>query len=342
MGSSGFSTHVASNSYDRQVPIRYSTKKTTPTDTNAAAMKKFSYVIIGCGVSGTAALGELLSKSKSANGGRDILIIDSQRTAFATLGESDVLSKENFGRVQYMEGSVVNMDLPSRELILSDGSTVSYDSCLISVGTKMANLNLGEKMLAEDCVDELVDMSVRSSTEKLMSAVRSGQHVSLIGADTWGVVSIASQLADFSRINGFKGTVSIITPSQGVLASSIPRYLSVALGKRLNSKGIELVPYCQVRYIGGPSTFAFVSTGSDQTATEVVEKKKYDYSSRQNAKIGIYLSRVYDSLNTSMLYTDVVALFPSSTPIANQGASLLNLAHVICPLFTCFTTLLSN
>ena len=317
VGSSGISSHTAYSSYDNQVPIRYSIKKDKPKEQKPHFMK-FSYIIIGCGVSGSAALGEILQNSKALkNGTRDILIIDSERTAFSKLEKSEVVTSDSLKRVQCMEGSVVDMNLPSRELVLSDGTIVGYENCLISVGTKMSNLELGEKMLADDCSVDLVDMSVGSSKEVLMKAVKSGQHISLIGADTWGVISTASQLADYSKLNGFKGTVSIITPSQGVMASTIPRYLSVALGKRLNVKGIELVPYSQVRYIGGPSTFAFVSTVNDTDNSS--QKKGYDYSSPNNAKIGIYLSRVYDSLNTSMLYTDKVALFPNSAPIANQG-----------------------
>ena len=312
----GYSNSTVSSSYDRQVPIRYSSQRSV--QPKQKSLMKFTYVIIGCGVSGSAALGEILSNSESfKDGARDILIIDSQRNAFGRLEKSEVVTGDSLNRVQCMEGSVIDMNLPSRELLLSDGTTVGYDNCLISVGTKMSNLELGEKMLADDCNTDLIDMSLESSTEELMRAVRSGQHVSLVGADTWGTISIASQLADYSKLNGFKGTISIITPSQGVMASSLPRYLSVALGKRLNAKGIELVPYCQVRYIGGPSTFAFVSSEKDSRHDR--NHKNYDHSSPQNAKIGIYLSRVYDSLNTSMLYTDKVAVFPNSAPIANQG-----------------------
>lgn len=107
------------------------------------------------------------------------------------------------------------------------------------------------------------------------------------------------------------------------MSSSLPRYLSVALGKRLSTRGVEVIPYAQVRYIGGPSTFAFLST-SEIDSIEPEEKEKNDayYSSPKNAKIGIYLSRVYDSLHTNMLYTDKVALFSTSVPYANQGPPL--------------------
>lgn len=329
VGHSTFSNQ-ASCDYDRQVPIRYRKKASMNNDQTGKDTKKFAYVIIGCGVSGSAALSEILAKSEGCKSkGRDILVVDSQRKAFVTLGSSGIINDSNFSRVQYMEGSVIDMNLPTRELKLSDGSLVNYESCLISVGTKLANTDLGEKMLAEDCSHDLLDMSVASSTDELMKAVKSGQHVSLLGADTWGVISIASQLADYSRSNGFKGTVSIITPSPGVMASSLPRYLSVALGKRLNTKGIELVAYSQVRYVGGPSTFAFVNTENQKPDTT-----SCDHSSPQSAKIGIYLSRVYDALNTSMLYTDKVALFPSSIPIANQGDQIQHLTIVAVTYFS--------
>ena len=305
----------ASCSYDRQIPIRHARQTSNQCEEKSITTKKFTYVIVGCGVSGSAALGEILRHSNAQkNGGRDILIVDSQREAFSKLGDSGIMSSSSMGRVQYMEGMVVNMNLPSRELKLTDGSTVTYENCLISVGSKLTDLDFGDKVLAEDCACDLVDMSVGSSTEELMKAVRSGLHVSLIGADTWGVISIASQLADFSRLNGYKGTVSIVTPSPGVMASSLPRYLSVALGKRLNTKGVELAAYSQVRYISGPSTFAF-----GRSVNEGSSDKPLDTNTTDKANLGIYLSRVYDTLNTSILYTDKVALFPNSSPIANQG-----------------------
>jgi hypothetical protein len=300
----------SSCSYDRQIPIRHARQTSNQSEEKSTTTKKFTYVIVGCGVSGSAALGEILRNSNAQkNGGRDILIVDSQREAFNKLGNSGIMSTSNMGRVQYMVGMVVDMNLPSRELKLTDGSTVTYENCLISVGSKLADMDFGEKVLAEDCASDLVDMSVSSSTEELMKAVRAGLHVSLIGADTWGVISIASQLADFSRLNGYKGTVSIVTPSPGVMASSLPRYLSVALGKRLTTKGVELAAYSQVRYISGPSTFAFGRALNEGSSASVTDK----------ANIGIYLSRVYDSLNTSILYTDKVGLFPNSSPAANQG-----------------------
>ena len=313
--------HVISNgnsalcNYDRQIPIRHARQTSDQSEEKSVTSKKFTYVIVGCGVSGSAALGEILRHSNAQkNGGRDILIVDSQREAFSKLGSSGIMSSSSMRRVQYMEGMVVDMNLPSRQLRLTDGSTVTYENCLISVGSKLTDLDFGEKMLADDCACDLVDMSIGSSTEELMTAVRSGLHVSLIGADTWGVISIASQLADFSRLNGYKGTVSIVTPSPGVMASSLPRYLSVALGKRLSTKGVELAAYSQVRYISGPSTFAF-----GRSVNEESSDKSTGTSATDRANIGIYLSRVYDSLNTSILYTDKVALFPNSSPIANQG-----------------------
>ena len=317
-----FPTNSSSCNYDRQVPIRCTERASAKSDKIDGLTKKFAFVIIGCGVSGSAALGEILSNSKATKSGvRDILVVDSQRSAFATLGDSGILTTANMGRVQYMDGNVTEMDLPRRELKLSDGSIIKYESCLISVGASISSIDLGEKMLADDCVDDLLNMSSANSTEELMKSVRAGQHVTLVGADTWGVISIASQLADFSKLNGFKGTVSVVTPSPGVMASSLPRYLSVALGKRLSTKGIEIVPYSQVRYVGGPSTFAFANSASEEKLLR--SDANYDYSSPKNAKIGIYLSRVYDTLNTSMLYTDKVALFPNSTPIANQGETKL-------------------
>jgi hypothetical protein len=204
MGSNLHSNHTLSESYGRQIPIRTSNNPSKRGEKQQSIAPNFKFVIIGCGISGSAALGEILANTESSKE-KDILLIDSSRKSFSTLQNSSIFSK-NIHRLQFLEESVVNMDLRNRQLLLSDNSKVDYQNCLISVGTKLTNMEFGEKILAEECSNDLVDMSMSSSVDALMKSVESGMHVTLIGGDSWGIVSIASQLAEYSRSSGFKGT----------------------------------------------------------------------------------------------------------------------------------------
>ena len=70
--------------------------------------------------------------------------------------------------------------------------------------------------------------------------------MTLVGCDAWDSVWTASYLADTAAARGWKGSVSMVTPLSGVLASSLPHYLSAAIGRRLRAKGVEVVTYSQV------------------------------------------------------------------------------------------------
>jgi hypothetical protein len=225
MGSNLLSNHTSSDSYGRQVPVRTSNNPSKRGEKQQSMTPNFKYVIIGCGVSGTAALSEILANTELSKE-KDILLIDSSRKSFSTLQNSSIFSK-NIHRLQFLEEDVVNMDLRNRQLLLSGGSKVDYRNCLISVGTKLTNMEFGEKILAVECARDLVDMSISSSVDDLMKAIQSGMHVTLIGGDSWGIVSIASQLADYSRSSGFKGIainiiIVIITTLTVVILLLVP------------------------------------------------------------------------------------------------------------------------
>ena len=96
------------------------------------------------------------------------------------------------------------------------------------------------------------------------------------------------------------------------------RYLSLAVAKRLQSLGVQLVPYSYVRYLGATDT----STVSAKTTANAKNNNIYSTSNATrtatNADVSpqlvLFLAKTYDSLNTTSLVADKVTFAPTSVP----------------------------
>ena len=232
----------------------------------------------------------------------DVLVIDPHDAAAVPLpaASSSSMSK----RVMYMKNHVTNMDLAKQQLSLSDGTLIKYHACLVATGLSEIDMSFGTKVVDHDAVGDVYDASAPTTRATLADAVENGQHVTLVGGDGWESVCTASWLAEIAAKRGWKGCVSLVTPLSGVLATSTPHYVANAIGKRLRAKGIEIVAYSQVRYIGGKGTFAVPSGMVSDPA------------------LGVYISRVHDSLYTNILFTDKIGMFPRAAPPLHGGAPL--------------------
>ena len=300
-------TSSSSNSIPtiQNVPIRrheLSRRPTGAADDSSSQTKQYPFVIVGNGIAGKAAVEQIILHAKPSNHrDADILVID-PHNATATPTSTAVSSSSK--RVTYMKNYVMNMDLAKQQLSLSDGTLVRYHACLVATGMGEIDMVMGTKVLDQDAIDDVYDASVRTTRDHLVNAVEKGQHVTLVGGDGWESVCTASWLADLAAKRGWKGCVSLLTPLSGVLATSTPHYVTNAIGKRLRAKGIEIVAYSQVRYIGGKGTFS-VPSGMISAPG-----------------LGVYISRVHDSLFTNILYTDKIAMFPRAAPHSHCGAPL--------------------
>lgn len=287
----------------QNVPIRRLELPRRPTgaaDDSSSQTKLYPFVIVGNGIAGKAAVEQIIRQAKPSNyRDSDILVIDPHDTA-----STPTTVSSSSKRVTYLKNHVINMDLAKQQLSLSDGTLVRYHACLVATGMGEIDMIMGTKVLDQDAVDYVYDASIRTTQDHLATAVEKGQHVTLVGGDGWESVCTASWLADLAAKRGWKGCVSLLTPLSGVLATSTPHYVTNAIGKRLRAKGIEIVAYSQVRYIGGKGTF---SAPSGMISAP---------------ELGVYISRVHDSMFTNILYTDKIAMFPRAAPHSHCGAPL--------------------
>ena len=91
----------------------------------------------------------------------------------------------------------------------------------------------------------------------------------------------------------------MIMPSYGPLSLFVPRPVSMALLKLLLSKKIEVVPYTQIRYIGGKTTLP--------------------NNLREIASIALYCCKSYDSLDSVTIGTDAVGICMDLHPGSPHG-----------------------
>ncbi len=213
--------------------------------------------------------------------------------------------------------SAVALDVSRRLLELEDGEVVGFGDCLIAAGRYAGSTNplvrLGELEGSFDPLlfkrDHAVYLDDAGAVDKLKAKVRVGSHVTLIGGSTieFRTLEVAMALAAEGRKAGYMNVVSVVCPSTGVLSQVLPRYLSMALNRRLNAMGVEVIRYAQIRYVAGTDA---VTVTQREPGEGVAEDEKHN-----KANIAVFCSHAYDGLNTASFETDAVALAGVSTHV---------------------------
>jgi len=111
-------------------PIPAYGKESSPDD--GSPPDPFSYVIVGCGVSGRSALLELLKHKRI---GERVLVVDPHRGPVDDSLLSAITTTGGTGTVVHRKSYVEMLDHRRKLLKLDDGSQIVFDKCLISVGS---------------------------------------------------------------------------------------------------------------------------------------------------------------------------------------------------------------
>eukprot|EP01031_Cornospumella_fuschlensis_P036939 gene36939-44814_t len=237
------------------------------------------YAVVGAGTAGTTAameINRLQSPPSSSNGKHSLAIIDPCATSKLKLPIADAM---------VLQDEVISLDPEHHTLLLRSGATITYDKCLLAIG--LSTPSLSAKYIADDCSSDVLNPADPTHVYRLEHIVKSGGHVTIIGATSFNNINLACKLASIGKQHGYTGCVSLVYPAHGVLSSMLPRFLSHSTGRRLEGLGIELIPYSQVRYI---------------SRTDSLDK---------TSPLAIYLTKTYDSLQSHTLYTHAVIHAPS-------------------------------
>lgn len=199
------------------------------------------------------------------------------------------------------------IDIFNKALRLEGNRWIKYDKCLLAFDRPLAPLL--ERIIDDDLLSKnsvFFDARSPENLKHLEKIVSEGCHVTIVGANNWSNIHAAGYLANVARRNGYVNSVSLVYPGYGPMSSYLPRYVSLMLASRLVSRGVELIPYSQLNYVG-----AVVEGSSDKKNTKSHDNKRAS-TDKLNAAAVVYVARTYDSINSTNFPTDAVVLGPGS------------------------------
>lgn len=253
---------------------------------NISSNRRTTHVIIGYGDAGKAAYKEIIRKDESST----VIIVD-----------SNCKEKSFRNRTTVIRAAPKELDIVSKVLKLDNNNEISFEKCLISIGNETPSKI--SRFIDVDSKHRIFDVKLKKHRHLLFQEAAKGAHVTVLGSN-WNAVDVSLQLAEIGRSFGYRGNITLVTPMSGLLAGTLPKYLSIALTKRLSSRGVEIIPNSQIQYI-----------------TESLPEHIYKYDSNNNRSLfsahifsnaatplGIYISKTYDSLWTALFPSDAVVL----------------------------------
>uniref|UniRef100_A0A182JR64 FAD/NAD(P)-binding domain-containing protein n=1 Tax=Anopheles christyi TaxID=43041 RepID=A0A182JR64_9DIPT len=142
---------------------------------------------------------------------------------------------------------VHRLDVVNRKAILTDGTKISYDKCLIATGARPKNLPIFES--APRAVRERVTLfkSVYDF-EQLSSQLEDGSRVAIIGGGFLGS-ELACALSKSEQTRKKKVEVFQLFHEGGNMAKVLPEYLSSWTTERLREEGVKVWPKTQVKAV---------------------------------------------------------------------------------------------
>ncbi|EAA12325.4 AGAP008044-PA [Anopheles gambiae str. PEST] len=158
------------------------------------------------------------------------------------------LSDAPNGGVAVARGYEVHrLDVVNRKAILTDGTEISYDKCLIATGARPKNLPIFES--APRAVRERVTLfkSVYDF-EQLSSQLQDGNRVAIVGGGFLGS-ELACALSKSEQTRKKKVEVFQLFHEGGNMAKVLPEYLSSWTTERLREEGVKVWPKTQVKAV---------------------------------------------------------------------------------------------
>uniref|UniRef100_A0A182W7A5 FAD/NAD(P)-binding domain-containing protein n=1 Tax=Anopheles minimus TaxID=112268 RepID=A0A182W7A5_9DIPT len=158
------------------------------------------------------------------------------------------LSEAPNGGVAVARGYEVHrLDVVNRKAILTDGTEITYDKCLIATGARPKNLPIFES--APLAVRERVTLfkSVHDF-EQLSAKLDDGSRVAIVGGGFLGS-ELACALSKSEQTRKKKVEVFQLFHEAGNMAKVLPEYLSSWTTERLREEGVKVWPKTQVKAV---------------------------------------------------------------------------------------------
>lgn len=214
----------------------------------------------------------------------------------------------------FNDQEVCHIDFNRSILTQCDGLQVAFDTCFIAVS--MFPTPVLRQMVESAILKHINGTKIYATTlddlSEAKQRISKGEHITIVGAYDWSTISFAASLASHARKCGYVNAVTLVYPSFGPLSGVLPRFLSLSLAMRLQSKGVEIAPYSQVRYLGD-----LISPTNNK---------------QQHHSVLVYLARSYDSINTSAFPTDAIVF--GTAPLTQKLRDDRNDYHFTNPFQT--------
>lgn len=141
----------------------------------------------------------------------------------------------------------VSLDPATRQVALSDDSTVSYDRLLFATGALPRQLPL-----AVGAGERCVTLRTFDDALRIRSHLRPGQHVAIVGGGFIGL-----ELAASARKRG--ANVTIIEAQPRILMRGVPEEIAAVLSERHRAEGVEILCGAGISAVTGDDSSARIS-----------------------------------------------------------------------------------
>lgn len=242
---------------------------------------RYDSIVIGCGVSGTAAVEEV---AKRAPRGHRCLVLESD--AFAVRRCEALAAEVGYDTIDCIRARAESLNPLLRQVRTTEGDEFFYGrNCLISTGAAAAVPPPG-------FVDEKCFASVRcighgeaadaAAVRDAFSVAKRGGRVCVVGG-SWQAVALAAAVARAAPAETAADSATLVFPEPTPIGARLPKDLGKKLRKRLEKRGVNVIALHQIRYVGPAD-----------------DNKKASHA--------VYLARADDAMKTSQCRADLVVV----------------------------------
>lgn len=150
------------------------------------------------------------------------------------------------GGVAIVRGyTVQSIDVAGKKAILSDGTAIEYDECLLATGSEPDNLPIFKS--ASPAIQKKVSVfKTIADFHQLKEIVDKSNAVAIIGGGFLGS-ELACALAKYRDVKAL--TVHQIFHENGNMGKILPQYLSQWSTERVKEEGVNVIPNTQVAHV---------------------------------------------------------------------------------------------
>lgn len=153
-----------------------------------------------------------------------------------------LLDSENGGVAIVRGYTVKSIDVAGKKAILSDGTEIEYDECLLATGSEPENLPIF-KLAPPEIKKKVSVFKTIEDFEQVKQILDKSNSVAIIGGGFLGS-ELACALAKYRDSNQL--TVHQIFHENGNMGKLLPEYLSQWSTERVKEEGVNVIPNTQV------------------------------------------------------------------------------------------------